>query len=207
MIFVTSFTIINAITAFAIQPKSVECIWDGIFEATSNLNRFFQENKEPRDAILIFSSFLVDVMLLWFCVRYALWGKSSRQVLFFFLFYGTRAALQSLFLLRKPNGYCWEYPGFPSIAVSYQPTSDFFYSGHVGVMLFCGLEHKFLGNSYMMWVSFGVCLLESIVMIVLRGHYTIDLVSGIVFAHYFWIITEWISPEIDKVLGLGDYLY
>ena len=205
MILVTTFTVLNAITAFAIQPYSVSCMWDGVFEATRPVNEFFNENKEARDAILIFSSFLVDVLLVWFCVRYAIWGRTSRQILFFLMFYGTRASVQSLFLMKKPDGYCWDYPGFPSLTVSYQATSDFFYSGHVGVMLFCGLENKLLGNTYMMWVSFGVCFTESLVMIFLRGHYTIDLVSGIVFAHYFWIVTEWIAPCVDKWLGLREY--
>lgn len=203
---VTVFTVFNALTAFAIQPNSVSCIYDGLFELTSPINEFFQREKETRDSILIFSSFLIDVLLMWFSIRYAIWGKSSRQVIFFFLFYGTRAAVQSIFLMRKPDGYCWDYPGFPSITVSYQPTSDFFYSGHVGVVLFCGLENKYLGNSYMMWVAFSVCLIESLVMIFLRGHYSIDLISGLIFSHYFWIVSQWLADKVDRVLGLGSYL-
>lgn len=206
MVFVTTFTVFNAFTAFAIQPNSVSCIYDGIFELTAPINEYFRQEKATRDSILIFSSFLIDVLLIWFCIRYAIWGKSSRQIIFFLLFYGTRAVVQSIFLMRKPEGYCWEYPGFPSITVSYQPTSDFFYSGHVGVVLFCGLENKYLGDTYMMWVAFSVCFLESLVMIFLRGHYSIDLISGLVFSHYFWIVSEWIADKIDKPLKLGIYM-
>ena len=202
MIFLTGFSITNAITAWAIQPKSVSCIWDGIFELTAPINTFFVNNKEPRDAILIFSSFLIDVLLLWFAIRYAFWGTSSRQIVFFLMFYSTRAAIQSFFLMRVPPGYCWDYPGFPSLTVSYEKTSDFFYSGHVGVMLFCALEHKALGNIYMMWVAVFVCSLEFCIMIVLRGHYSIDLISGLVFAHYYWIVSGWIAVKLDKMLGL-----
>lgn len=200
--FLTGFSISNALTAWAITPDSISCIWDGIFEATTPINTFFLENKEARDALLIFSSFLVDVLLLWFAIRYALWGNTTRQLIFFVMFYCTRAAVQSFFLLRIPEGYCWDYPGFPSLTVSYQKTSDFFYSGHVGVMLFCSLENKYLGNIYMMWVALGVCLLECTVMIFLRGHYSIDLISGLVFAHYFWIVSAWIAKSLDRRLGL-----
>jgi hypothetical protein len=206
MVFLTTFTVVNAVTAFAIQPNQVSCLWDGFFELTTPINEFFNENKEPKNAILIFSSFLIDVLLVWFCVRYALWGRTSRQIIFFILFYGTRAAIQSFFLMRIPPGYCWDYPGFPSLAVSYEKTSDFFYSGHVGVMLFCALEHRWLGNRYMMWVALFVVFMESLIMIVLRGHYSIDIISGLVFAHYYWIVSEWISLHVDKKLGLDKYL-
>ena len=120
------------------------------------------------------------------------------------MFYSTRAAIQSFFLLRAPPGYCWDYPGFPSLTVSYQKTSDFFYSGHVGVVLFCALEHKHLGNIYMMWVALFVCALETLIMIFFRGHYSIDLISGLVYSHYYWIISEWLSVKIDNYLKIGE---
>jgi PAP2 superfamily C-terminal len=204
VLLLTMFTISNALTAWAIQPNEVSCLYDGIFEITTPINHFFIENEEPRNSLLILSSFFIDFLLMWFAVRYALWGKSSRQLIFFFLFYLTRAFIQSFFLMRVPDGYCWDYPGFPSLAVSYHKTSDFFYSGHVGVMLFCALENKHLGNSYMMWVSVFVCVSEFFIMIVLRGHYSIDLISGLVFSHYYWIISGWLCIKVDKKLKL-DY--
>lgn len=201
-----AFTIFNAITAIAIVPDSTSCLWDGVFELTEPINTFFVENQEPKNAILIFSSFLIDCLLLWFSIRYAFWGRSSRQMIFFSLFYGTRGVIQRFFLMRVPPGYAWDYPGFPSLTVSYEKTSDFFYSGHVGVMLFCALENRHLGNYYMMWVALFVCALEFVIMIFLRGHYSVDLISGLVFSHYYWIVSEGMADKLDKFLGLGKYL-
>ena len=31
--------------------------------------------------------------------------------------------------MRYPEGFYWEYPGFPSFVVPYGRTSDFFFSG------------------------------------------------------------------------------
>jgi hypothetical protein len=35
-------------------------------------------------------------------------------------------------------------------------------------------------------------------MIILRGHYFIDLFAGVVFAHYFWILAEKYCYFIDE---------
>ena len=31
--------------------------------------------------------------------------------------------------MKYPDGYYWEYPGFPSFIVLYEKSSDFFFSG------------------------------------------------------------------------------
>ena len=152
---------------------------------------------------MILSSFLIDILLFWFSIRYTLWGKSSRQLIFFFLFYPTRSLFQSFFLMRKPEGYCWNYPGFPSLTVSYYSTSDFFYSGHVGAMMFCALENYYIGNVFMMWVALFAVVFESMILIVLRVHYSIDIFAGIMISHYYWIVSGWISQRVDKMIGVG----
>ncbi|CDW84832.1 surfeit locus 1 family protein [Stylonychia lemnae] len=43
-------------------------------------------------------------------------------------------------------------------------------------------------------------LMQFSLMICLRGHYMIDLVSGIVFAHYFWLLSERYSYLVDVKL-------
>lgn len=37
-------------------------------------------------------------------------------------------------------------------------------------------------------------------MIALRGHYVIDLISGVIFAHYFFMLAERLSYLIDVKL-------
>ena len=40
-------------------------------------------------------------------------------------------------------------------------------------------------------------ILQATLMIFLRSHYFIDLVAGIVFAHYFWLMSERFSYIVD----------
>lgn len=103
--------------------------------------------------------------------------------------------------MQEPAGYIWDYPGFPSIAVSYAPTSDFFYSGHVGLAMLLTLHLRELGNKF--WEGFGytTVAVEFCTMIFLRGHYTIDLIAGCIFAHYFWIVSGWLASLLDPKIA------
>jgi len=46
-------------------------------------------------------------------------------------------------------------------------------------------------------VSLFTAVTESFVMLVCRGHYTIDLISGAVFGHYCWIFSGVVSKKVD----------
>ena len=69
-------------------------------------------------------------------------------------FYGIRLVIQNLFLMKKPDGYIWEYPGFPSLVVPYGATNDFFYSGHMGGSLIATLEWAQYGKKYVVIFGF-----------------------------------------------------
>lgn len=103
--------------------------------------------------------------------------------------------------MRYPEGYAWIYPGFPSLAVSYQHTSDFFFSGHVGVTSFLALENHYNRNYFLASVAAISTCFEFMVMIFLRGHYTVDLIFGIAVAHYLWIISGSLAPYIDALIA------
>ena len=74
---------------------------------------------------------------------------------------------------------------------------DFFYSGHVGMCMIQFLEFYSVGWFWLSLYAIATMLLQVFVMIALRSHYTIDMVCGICFAHYFWILGEKYSYLID----------
>mmetsp|Transcript_6666 Transcript_6666/g.11790 ORF Transcript_6666/g.11790 Transcript_6666/m.11790 type:complete len:246 (+) Transcript_6666:2380-3117(+) len=193
--------VINGATGFIQQNDRTECITDAIFDLTAPLNNFFQEQVALRHAVLILSSACIDILVLHFAYRFLVHSKSWRSVLSALSFYITRGLLQMLFLMRIPPGYIWEYPGFPSLSVSYQPTTDFFFSGHVGFAFLCCLEYR-LSHKYN-WAKFALAatVFEASVMLSLRAHYFIDIVGGIVFAHYIWTVAGWLAPHIDAYIG------
>ena len=132
----------------------------------------------------LFGRFLIKICFWIFKI------KSWRVFISLSFFYLFRALIQSLFQFTYPDGYLWEYPGFPSIAVSYLKTNDFFYSGHVGLPVIISCE--FFKNSYYYLGFFALLTsgIEFITMIITRGHYIIDLISGIIFAHYTFLLVD-----------------
>ena len=102
-----------------------------------------------------------------------------------------------MFSMRYPDGYLWDFPGIYSITVPYGRTNDFFYSGHIGCCVICYCE--FRANKWFKFAYFSLCTLifQCMLMISLRGHYFIDMFSGIIFAHYFWLFAERYSYIVD----------
>ncbi len=98
-----------------------------------------------------------------------------------------------------PKGFLFEYPGFPSITVSYLKTNDFFYSGHVGMPVILMCEFYFLKRYYMFSFSIFTFFVEFFTMIFLRSHYSIDLISGAIFAHYIFQNVSKITHYFDNL--------
>jgi hypothetical protein len=88
--------------------------------------------------------------------------------------------------MKFPDGYLWDNPGFPSIMVSYLKTNDFFFSGHCGLPILLLCEYRFLKINYMSLFCIFTFFLEAFTMLSLRGHYSIDVIAGAIFAHYIW---------------------
>jgi len=110
--------------------------------------------------------------------------------------------------MRNPEGYLWEYPGLPSISVSYLHTNDFFFSGHVGFPTIFALEHNTLGNTFLKYLCIFTAFFEFTTMIITRGrHYIIDF-SGIIIAHYLYNICSYISENYidDSWMSLKQHI-
>jgi len=101
--------------------------------------------------------------------------------------------------MKFPDGYLWEYPGFPSLFVSYLKTNDFFFSGHVGLPILMICEFYKMKKYSMIYFSVFTLTLEFLTMIALRGHYSIDLITGIFMAHYCFILTEKYIHHLDNI--------
>jgi hypothetical protein len=106
--------------------------------------------------------------------------------------------------MKFPEGYLWEYPGFPAIAVSYLYTNDFFFSGHVGVPIILGLEFRKMGSNIFFYFAIFTVIVEAFTMIVTRGHYIIDLITGVIVAHYIYIlVNDFIGCIDNSCMGMN----
>ena len=109
---------------------------------------------------------------------------SFRIILVFLLFYPMRAVVQNTFLINRLKGWMWFNPGVPSLTIPYHNTNDFFYSGHLGSITIWTLEFISQGNKVM---TVYTCLLGTFMWVFLttmRVHYVIDLITGIIVAHW-----------------------
>jgi hypothetical protein len=103
-----------------------------------------------------------------------------------------------MFQMKYPEGYLWEYPGFPSITVSYLKTNDFFFSGHCGMPILMAMEFRKIKHYKMFIFCLFTCIFEAFTMIVMRGHYSIDILAGIIFAHYIFIQVNHYVNHLDS---------
>jgi hypothetical protein len=62
------------------------------------------------------------------------------------------------------------------------------------------LEFKANGWRRFAWFSLVTAIAQIILMACLRGHYFIDMLSGIIFAHYLWMLAERYSYLVDVKL-------
>ena len=195
---VLSILALNTIYGFAMPKGEVACIDDKVFTLTSSLNSYFAVHKLQKNIMLITSSLLIDVLIIITALHWIAYSKTWRLPLSLVTFYLFRGIVQSMFQMKYPEGYLWEYPNFPSLVVSYLKTNDFFFSGHVGLPVMLALEWKNNKKMYLFYISLFVCAVEIITMISRRGHYTIDLIAGVVFALYIYELCEKISVYVDS---------
>lgn len=166
------------------------CTVDASFLATRSLNETFISNKYFRKTVLIFGSIAIDLLFLYALFKWALFSPTWRYGFTLVFFYGVRFVLQQTFQFGYPEGYFWEDPGFPSIVVGYMKTNDFFFSGHVGLPTITGFELKWEKKYALSALSFCVALYEAFLVIISRVHFGIDVIIGVLFAHYSLILVE-----------------
>lgn len=200
ILFMVSMSIANAQTGMVLPFHDTECLWDGVFDATAGINSFLTENEGYRNALLILSSLLIDLLMVSSALRFMFFAKTWRSLMFLVSFYSVRGLILGMFLMRFPEGRIFDDPGFPSLTITYAKTSDFFFSGHVGFATFSVLENRYYKNFPLMVTAIFTVLLESFTLTVTRAHYSIDIISGVVFAHYIWIVTGWAAPYVDRKL-------
>lgn len=100
-------------------------------------------------------------------------------------------------MTRLP-GFLFRYPGFPSLTVPYHDTNDFFYSGHAGTCFILFLEARAKpGWHRISWACLFVLCNQWLMLMLARTHYVIDLVTGVIVAHYMHILGEKVSYIID----------
>jgi len=88
--------------------------------------------------------------------------------------------------MRYPDGYLWQFPGFYSVSVPYGMANNFFFCPQLGLCVIIACELHAMGCPKLAIVTMFVMVYQTLLLIFLRGNYLIDIVSSIIFGHYFW---------------------
>jgi len=141
-------------------------------------NQSLHEHPRAANFLLIVSSAVIDLMGLFLLGRWIFSG-TVRPFLGLILLMGLRQISQALCALPAPPGIIWHDPGFPSLLVTYAVANDFFFSGHTAIAVFAGLELARLKKLWLTALAVLSVVFEVVVVLVLRAHYTMDVITGI----------------------------
>lgn len=179
------------------------CFYDKVFNWTSPVHKVFEKNEKILDAYIITASLLMDIIFMTGMLMFGFYFKTFRLVFSLGGLYLFRGILQGWFMMAHPDEYIFRDPGVFSISVPYYKTPDYFFSGHVSLPIIMGMEFKKHGFFKLSYFSFFTSFFECSMMLFTRGHYSIDLYAGVIFAFYLCRISEFFTYYADKYI-VGD---
>jgi hypothetical protein len=193
MVILYTFLIMNSLHDFVSPTHVPECIKDEMQDLTLPINEFLEENQFYKNALIIVSSFMIDLTAFMMTARFMIFERNFKLPLTMLAMYIFRGFLQNVFFMKFPTNYIWGSPGLFSVTVPYAPANDFFFSGHVGLCTICFIYFKRQKVRPMQYFAFVTIIVEFFTLLVTRAHYFIDLVIGIIVAHYIYLIGDWIQ--------------
>ena len=179
---------INTINGFALVKNEVICIEDQILYFTEKFNYYLLKHQTIRIILVILTSLLIDIMMISFMILWIIKGKSWHPIISIITYFMLYIFTQLIFQRKSPYNSLMDFPGFPSIFVHYNNNSYFSYLVGLPILVSVELNNQQMKKLSIICLAF--CLIESIILIILRGYYVIDIISGIIFAHYCNIISE-----------------
>jgi hypothetical protein len=186
----------------SVPNNEVACVRDKLFELLEGWTKYLiatPGHEKLRDALMIVGSGFIDIIFVLTLGYWVFHGKSSRMIIAFLIFYGTRAIIQNIFWSPFPEFFWWENPGIPSLVVPYGRGSDFFFSGHSGFLVICLREWGY--NGYKKMRNFIILVLGYTMFILLtyRIHYSADIFTGVFFADWCYLIVSRNQDFFDKL--------
>jgi hypothetical protein len=151
---------------------------------------------------LIVSSVFIDILGL-FLIFASILGPNMQPLAALILLFLMRQFCQLFCSLPPPPGMIWRHPGFPSLLVTYEVSNDFFFSGHTAIAVLGAIETASLAAAQVVpvWLAVLAAFIaigEACVVLVLRAHYTLDVVAAVFAAFCAAGLAGWISEIVTK---------
>jgi membrane-associated phospholipid phosphatase len=174
-------------------------IGDVVHDLTARWHRYFSANDRAANAALITSSIFIDLFGL-SLTGAAIFGPTFAPFLALLIVFGLRQICQGLCTLPPPPGIIWRNPGFPALLVTYNVGNDFFFSGHTALAVLGALQAAYFGPLWLAVIAAAIALGEMLIVLVLRAHYTLDVVAGALAAFFAAAVAGRWSPALDAWL-------
>lgn len=191
-------TIFIVIGRFSVPDNEPKCVVDKVQDMLEPVNNYVLLHNGLRNALQIMCSGFMDILFLSTGAYWILYNKSSNLILTVLTFYVVRAGIQAIWESPFPHGFWWYNPGFPSLVVPYGRGSDFFFSGHIGFVTICTTQ--WIRNKKPWMIAFCVIggIYTAFILLSYQVHYSIDIFTGIIFAHWSYIMIESYKDPIDN---------
>jgi hypothetical protein len=181
------------------KSDNMHSIGDGVHRLTAGWNRYFSENEKAAKWALITSSFFIDVIGLTL-IAAAVFGPSFAPFIGILIVFSLRQVSQLCCTLPPPPGVIWHDPGFPTVLVTYAVGNDFFFSGHTALAVFGAIEIFHFAPWWVGAIAVLIALGEASIVLILRAHYTMDVIAGAFAAWFAADIAARLAPWADGLL-------
>jgi membrane-associated phospholipid phosphatase len=171
-------------------------IGDVVHDLTARWHAHLRANPGAANATLIASSFFIDLFGL-SLIAAAIFGRTFAPFLGVLILFALRQVCQSLCTLPPPPGIIWRNPGFPTLLVTYDVGNDFFFSGHTALAVLGAIEAAHLAPPWVALIAACIAVGEMCVVLVLRAHYTLDVIAGVLAAFLAADVAQRLSPSLD----------
>jgi hypothetical protein len=169
-------------------------IGDGIHVATAPLNLFLHNHPAAANALLIFSSAIIDLLGIFLLSMWVFRGE-LRPFASLVMVLGLRQIMQACVALPAPPGAIWHNPGVPSLLVTYSVAHDYFFSGHTAIAVLGASELARFGRRWLTAVGGTIVCFEAAAVLVLRAHYTMDVFTGLIAGLYAAHLAERLTAQ------------
>ena len=100
--------------------------------------------------------------------------------------------------MAVPQDSLWEFPGMYSLMIQpFGHQNDYFFCHYLGFMVVIFCEFKSIGCIKLAFCTMGTIISSAVWLLITRGQYSIDILCGVLFGHYFWIMCDRISWVLD----------
>jgi membrane-associated phospholipid phosphatase len=174
-------------------------IGDAVHRLTAGWHRYFATHEKAANRALVVSSLCIDILGL-SLIAMSVFGPSFAPFIGIIIVFSLRQISQLCCTLPPPPGIIWRDPGFPTVLVTYDVGNDFFFSGHTALAVLGAIEICHFGPWWLGVVAILIALGEAMIVLVLRAHYTMDVITGAFAAWFAADLAGRIAPFMDQWL-------